>query len=128
MPQSPEIKLHKEHGLNPTIAVCILCGEDKGDIVLLGSAYKEKAPMRMLVDAIPCEDCRKKYLETGVMLVEATQDGAITGKVTVILDEAFKSIFQAEIPSGKIAVISEEAMDDLTKLFKETEEKKNEES
>ena len=36
------IRLHKEHGVNPAISQCPLCGGDKNEIILLGSAYKEK--------------------------------------------------------------------------------------
>jgi hypothetical protein len=114
--------LHPEFGLNSTLPVCILCGKDKGDIALLGNACKEKAPMRMLVDAVPCEDCAKQYLETGVMLVEVTEQGSITGKVTVVTDEGFKRIFNIEIPGGKIAMISEEAMRKVQKIFDATKE------
>jgi hypothetical protein len=33
------IKLHPEHGLNPSIEVCMICGEEMG-IALLGNNIK----------------------------------------------------------------------------------------
>jgi len=52
--------LHKEFGVNPTIPICSFCGEDKNEVVLLGNAYKEEAPMHMQIDNEPCDACKKK--------------------------------------------------------------------
>lgn len=67
------IRLHKKHGLNPTIPVCFFCGKEKGEIALLGAAYKEKAPRNMVVDRQPCEECAS-WMKQGVIFIE-TQDG-----------------------------------------------------
>jgi len=105
------IKLHKEFGLNPTISKCILCGKQKNQITLLGSAYKEQAPMTMVTEIEPCETCRKKYLSKGVMLIEATKDekGKImpTGRIAVLKDEAYNKIFNIPAPR-KIVYIEPE--------------------
>lgn len=61
------MRLHKEHGLNPTISTCIYCGGDK-EIVLLGAAYKNEAPMKMIFNTIPCDKC-KELFEQGFLLV-----------------------------------------------------------
>lgn len=37
------IVLHPEHGLNPSIELCIVCGEEMG-IALLGNNIKGQAP------------------------------------------------------------------------------------
>ena len=37
------ITLHPEHGLNPSIEVCMICGEEMG-IALLGNNIKGQAP------------------------------------------------------------------------------------
>jgi hypothetical protein len=108
------IRLHKEHGLNPTLPVCIVCGEEKGEIALLGAAYKGEAPMHMLIDIEPCDTCRKKYLSKGVLLVEvkrewvdsrAKHEDIPTGRVTVIRDGAFKQVFGQDVPKGKIVKV-----------------------
>ena len=106
------IKLHKEFGLNPTISKCIICGKQKNQIALLGAGYKKQAPMSMVTEPEPCEECKKKYLSKGVMMVEAEQvhygySGKVkyapTGKLAVIKDIAFKKIFKTPIPQHKIA-------------------------
>ncbi len=110
MPKGKSLKLHKEFGLNPTISQCILCGEDKNELVLLGAAYKEQAPMRMITTVEPCDACRKTYLSRGVMLVEAEVNDKgqriPTGPVMVLKDAAFKRIFSVPLPEGRIAFAS----------------------
>jgi hypothetical protein len=106
------IRLHKEHGLNPTIPQCFFCGKDKDEIVLLGAAYKEEAPMKMCVDQIPCDEC-KKLMEMGVLLI-SVQDGSNrnnpyrTGKLVVITQEVAKRVFN-NIGESRVAFIEESA-------------------
>jgi hypothetical protein len=59
MAKEPSIKLHPKYGVNPTMPVCFLCGKDTGEILLLGAAYKEEAPMKMTNEEIYCESCQK---------------------------------------------------------------------
>ena len=106
------IPLHKEHGLNPTILACIICGEDKNEIALLGANYKGEAPKSMVADVNPCDKCHKKYLSKGTLLVEAEikiergkEHQVPTGRITVIKDEAFANVFNQEIPKGKIVLV-----------------------
>lgn len=108
---SKGIRLHKEFGLNPTISVCMVCGEDKNEIALLGAAFKEQAPMHMVASIEPCEKCRKKYLEDGdgVLLVEASSDKVPIGRVMVIKREAFQRVFNIPVPIHRIALIEDEA-------------------
>ena len=112
------LKLSKEFGVSPTVSVCIICGEDKNEIALLGSNYKNKsgkviqAPSKMVTSIEPCDNCREKYLSQGVMLVEADQDyngnPAPTGNFLVVKNEAFKNIFTVDIPAKKICYIDTE--------------------
>jgi hypothetical protein len=117
---SDSIRLHKEHGLNPTLCQCIICGEDTGEIALLGSSYKEKAPMHMVVNYEPCKTCRDGYLARGVMLVEMKEQKVYgkehkvpTGKIVVITEKAFKRIFNAPVPERRIAMVEEGLIEKL---------------
>lgn len=98
------ITLHKEHGLNPTISKCILCGKDKNEIALLGNKYKDEAPMSMVISIEPCDICRNNYLSQGVMMVEMENKNQPNGNIAVIKDEAFKGIFNQDVPKNKIAL------------------------
>jgi len=104
--REPSIKLHKEHGLNPTLSTCIICGKGTGEIVLLGAAYKGKAPMYMITSIEPCRKCREQYLSDGVLLVEAREENRIpTGRVVVIKNEAFTKVFEQPIPDKHIVYV-----------------------
>jgi len=116
------IRLHPEHGLNPTMSVCILCGKEKGEIALLGAGYKAEAPMKMVVDVEPCKECREKYLSVGVMLVEANQVPVgnrgrkkivPTGGVMVLREEAFKRIVNVEVPEDRIVYFEKKVFQEL---------------
>ena len=98
------LTLNPEYGLNPTIAVCIICKKEKDMIALLGNACKEQAPMHSVIDFEPCPECREKYLKNGVMLVEFHNDSK-EYVVAVIAETAFKRIFIPEVPAGRIAIV-----------------------
>jgi hypothetical protein len=107
------IRLHKEHGVNPTISQCPLCGGDKNEVVLLGSACKERAPMRMVVNNEPCDEC-KEMMKAGILLI-SVRDGTDqknpfrTGKKFSIKEEAFERIF-GEIPGKRVAFIEDSCL------------------
>ena len=92
------IRLHKEHGLNPTMPTCFYCGEEKGEIALLGAAYKGEAPMKMCMDKVPCQKCQDT-MEQGLMLIEVrdgetdTENPYRTGKIAAIKLEAARELF-----------------------------------
>lgn len=99
------IRLHPKYGLNPTISQCIICGKDMNEIVLLGAACKDRAPMKMITSIEPCDECRKKYLATGVLLIESDEEKNPTGKLAVITDSAFEDFFDVPIPAKKICYV-----------------------
>lgn len=66
---SNQIKLHKQFGLNPTISTCFYCGEETGEIALLGAAYDGEAPMHLCTSLKPCPTCKEKFKDY-VLLVE----------------------------------------------------------
>ena len=114
MKKEPEIRLNKEFGLNPTIPTCLICGKGKDEVVLLGAACKERAPMfsQLPWDIEPCVECRDTYLYKGVLLVEADKDYTFskprtipTGRCVVISDEAFTRIFTGPTHPKKIAYV-----------------------
>ena len=101
---------HKEFGLNPTMAVCIICEKDTGEIALMGAGFKGEAPMRSIVGVEPCKACREKYLKSGVMIVEAElswdKKPKPTGLISVVKASAFKRIFPKEaIPAKRIVML-----------------------
>jgi hypothetical protein len=109
-------KLHPKYGPNPTMPICFLCGKEKGDIALLGAAYKEKAPKYMVLDKEPCDTC-KSYMEKGIMLI-CVKDGTDhnnpyrTGDLCVISEEAAKRAFK-DLDGKRSAFIEQSAWNKL---------------
>lgn len=69
------IRLHSKHGLNPTLPVCAFCGQDTGEVALLGAAYRGEAPHRMVLDPRqPCQTCLDA-MRGGIAFIEAILAG-----------------------------------------------------
>jgi hypothetical protein len=90
------LKLHPQHGVNPTVEKCFFCNKDKG-VALLGAAYKGEAPRSMVINHEPCDEC-KGYMEQGVILISCrepkTKDDQVnpyrTGGWAVVRDALIK--------------------------------------
>ncbi len=67
------IVLHPEHGLNPSIELCIVCGEEMG-IALLGNNIKGQAPHHICTGEI-CDNCKKIIDDGGCFIIEV-EDGS----------------------------------------------------
>lgn len=67
------IRLHKQHGLNPTLCTCFYCGQETGEIALLGAAYDGEAPMHLCTSVEPCASCKEKFKDA-VLILEARPD------------------------------------------------------
>jgi len=108
------IKISKEHGINPSLTVCILCGEAIG-VALMGRLPNDKEAPRQIVNGIePCDKCKAKYLSVGVMLLEVGPDEKTpTGKLSVLKDDAFKRIFDQDIPKNKICMVEFGLLDSI---------------
>lgn len=105
------IKLSPKYGLNPTMSVCFWCGNEKGEIVLMGRIGDGRkhedfeAPKHAVINYEPCEECAKNMAK-GFTVMEATtepndvtnmemQKGIYpTGRWLVIKKEKAQKIFQ----------------------------------
>lgn len=76
------ITLHPEHGLNPSIEVCMICGEEMG-IALLGNNIKGQAP---------------HHICTGIEVEDGSdqKNPYRTGRYCAIKKEAAKKMFGQE--------------------------------
>jgi len=111
------LRLHKKYGVNPTVPICFFCGKEKGEVVLLGAAYKGEAPMHLCIDKSPCDEC-KKMMEVGVMLISVREGSDEknpyrTGALAIIKPEAAKRIFGDSIGDSRVAFVVDEAWDKL---------------
>lgn len=133
------ITLSPKYGVNPTIPICFFCGNEKNEISLMGYLGKEcnkdiKAPKNMLIDYMPCDDCKRRF-RNGVLLLEVTktpnfekqiciqEDCYPTGRYMVLKPETLKNEYKA---GDTILLIQEDYQKiqrcDLTKFIYKKEE------
>lgn len=66
---SKSIRVSEKHGVNPSIAVCYLCGEDTGEIVMPGKLPGDaEAPRRAVWHKEPCPKCQE-HMTQGIILI-----------------------------------------------------------
>ena len=140
---SKGIELSPKHGVNPTIGVCFFCGEDTGELALLGRIREKddngrskrgsdvEAPRRMVLSYEPCDKCKENFAK-GVALIGVTgvqpedgrppiqQDLYPTGSYMVVTKEAANRFFDEEVNSDR-ALVPQEFLDSLNAQFKELE-------
>jgi hypothetical protein len=95
------IRLSEKHGLNPTLAVCAWCGEETGEIALLGYMGKgdPEAPRRAVLNYEPCPKCSELWAQ-GTACVEVTDRPMTDGQL---------QIKDGYYPTGRLSVITKEA-------------------
>lgn len=103
------IKLSPAHGVNPSLPVCFWCGEDKGDILLLGKLKGDaEAPMRAVCDLDPCEKCAQQW-NKAVVIFETTYDPSVSNSMPISKDDKGEWIY----PTGGLIGITADAANRL---------------
>lgn len=120
------MKLNKKHGVNPTIPVCF-CGKEKNEVVLLGAAYKEEAPMKMFIDFSPCDECKKKMKEYIALILSNDGKYPEVGSVVWIKKTAWSKVFNTQRPST-IALIDPKVFHTITTMASNNLSPKREDS
>lgn len=128
------ITLHPTHGVNPTIGKCFFCGEDTGELALLGFNQGKEAPKYSILSYTPCKPCQDRMTQ-GITLIECTewseqgrpaiQEGAYpTGRWWVITEEGAARIFgdtptYPQVQAKRRAFITPEAAKQI-RLYEES--------
>lgn len=117
------VKLSPKYGVNPTIPICFWCGEERGEVALMGHIGNARrhedveAPMHVVIDYEPCAKC-KEHMALGFTIMEATtapnsstsvpiQKGFYpTGRYVVVKPEAAERVFQGVDTSMKKALVN----------------------
>ena len=115
------LTLSKEHGVNPSVSCCEVCGAEIG-VVLFGASYKDQngktveAPHKVAMGL--CDNC-KNVLKVGGCLIIEVKDGETgsnpyrTGRTIGISKEAKNRIFK-NADTTKIAYMEQTL---FTQLF-----------
>lgn len=95
------IRLSEKHGVNPMLMTCFWCGENRGDIALLGKLKGDaEAPRHVVLDYEPCDQCKEK-MDKGIMIAEAVEHPANENQIP---------FYKGCYPTGNWSVVKEEAV------------------
>lgn len=84
-----KITLSKNHGLNPSIIKCFICGKEHS-IALFGKLKGDAQAPREIVDGSICPDCQKVIEDGNVFIIEVKKQETNpyrTGRLIVIKKE-----------------------------------------
>lgn len=109
---SNSIKISPKYGVNPTIPVCFYCGKQKNEIALMGKMGGRgediEAPMNMVLDYEPCDQCKEHWNE-GIPLIECVGSQARREEQPPI-QKRFQDGFPLYLyPTGRWCIIKIEA-------------------
>lgn len=100
---SKGIKISPQHGLNPTIPVCMFCGKEKNEVALLGKIGGRnediEAPRSMILDYEPCDECKEKIGDGILVIGVAPRNG-----------QNIMPIMNDLVPTGTWCAMTEEAV------------------
>lgn len=102
------LRLHPEHGVNPSLSQCFWCGGDKNEILLLGANRGKKAPHRVCFNYEPCDKCKEQFSQ-GIRIFEAKTSPCFDGQL---------EIDSGMYPTGRMVVVREEF---ITRMFQPKE-------
>lgn len=118
------ITLSEKHGLNPSIEVCFICGEDTGSLLLFGRQVGDEEAPRRCVSGNLCDKCKEAIKDGYVALIEAimTSNGPKRlGRYVFIKREC---INQEAIGDNNIAYCDTRTMDKIEKALTEKDQLK----
>lgn len=108
------ITLSEKHGVNPSFVICTLCGEDTGEIALLGKLKDDKEAPRHICTGTICKKC-KEQLEKDRMRCFVDFS---TGQWIKINDEDISKEYLEEIKDIRWIPVSH---DNFVEVFGNTE-------
>ena len=110
MARDKGIKLSPKHGVNPTLAVCAWCGEETGEVVLLGKLPNdEEAPRHMVFGYEPCPKCAEQW-NKGIAFIEVEPLSVDSPKMPISVQNGIRYV-----PTGRLAVLTEEGTNNVLK-------------
>lgn len=80
------IILSKEHGLNPSITVCPICGKE-GDIAILGYIKGDKEAPRYIQGDI-CDKCKARVADNKCFVISVGEDQRLK-RYTIVSKDIF---------------------------------------
>ena len=112
------LRLSKKYGVNPSLLVCPICGNDVG-IALLGANGGKKAPYQMTSIEL-CNDCKQKIKEGNTFILSAkqTSEGIQPTGAYILVPNAYLNV---PIPPKGICFMEESEFNKLINNSKQNE-------
>ena len=99
------INFSDKHGVNPSMSICIFCGEPKG-VALLGKLKGDvEAPREIITDYEPCSKCREKF-NKGVPIIEVSNTPILDNQPPLTKDSYGLPVY----PTGCYLVLNPDAL------------------
>lgn len=98
------ILLSEKHGVNPTMDVCMICGEVH-QLILLGKLPNDEEAPKQICTGQVCRECRSKLEEEKQRLYIETKDRP-TGRYIKVPDEFLDSEYLKQIGDQRVLYIS----------------------
>ena len=103
-----KIILSKNHGVNPSIEVCTVCGEDLR-IILFGKLKDDvEAPKQVCLGRL-CDKCISKFTEEHKKLVLEVSDLGFTGRYFIFPEKCIRPEILEKIGDSVTLYLEEEA-------------------
>lgn len=122
------VRLSKEHGVNPSIDHCFICGHELG-IIMFGSSYRDengnhsKAPMNICTGNI-CDKCKEEIQKGNSFIVEVTDDS--TEKRVIRAGRYIKTHYEDNVLRHPISLMRHKDFEEFIKeaniIFKNNEQ------
>ena len=93
------LRLSEQHGVNPSVDHCFICGKDYA-VVLFGKMKKDAAAPRSVCTGGICDECQKAKDAGAIFLIEVDEEKSEdlerphrTGRLAGVKREAIERIF-----------------------------------
>ena len=95
------VKISPKHGVNPSMGICFFCGEETGEIAILGKLPNDQeAPKYAILNYEPCTKCREQF-EQGIAFIGVVDH----------VDDDRPEIAQNAYPTGSVLVLTRDAVE-----------------
>jgi hypothetical protein len=109
---SKSIRLSEKHGVNPSLSICIYCGESDSVILFGAMRGDAEAPRQCIMSYEPCDKCKQVMKEKdGIAIFALSSDEKNIHGAAIIKADAFKRMFDVEIPPKRVCRTDIEVMD-----------------
>ena len=76
MSKDKSIRISEKYGVNPSLGLCPGCGNENGEIMLMGYITGDKEAPKHAMTLDLCDECKEEYVKKGYCLLVEKKDSA----------------------------------------------------